>query len=757
MKITFLLHNAYAIGGTVRSTLNLAGALAARHEVEIVSVLRTAEQPLLGVHGDVRLVPLVDERPDSAAYDGGHELMARPSALVPPTEVLAHRYTALSDARLRAFLDTTDADVLVATRPALVVVLAEHGPRHAIRIGQEHLSYDNHVPGVRAAQNEAIARLDAFVTVSARDAADHRRRLPGLRTRITDIANAAPRPRAEPSDLRAPLVVAAGRLVPVKRYDLLVEAFAKVVAERPEWRLRIHGQGPERANLRAAVAAHGLGDHVFLMGPHTTLETEWAKASVAVVSSAWESFGMTILEAMHAGVPVVATDCPHGPGEIITDGSDGLLVPPGDPDALATGLLRLINDPGLRHVLGTAGRATVQRYEPATIADRYERLINELLGARRPGLVAGMGRWLGFAVPGQGRRTGRATPGRWTRWVAPGRAARRAGTAPTTATERRPSRPWGDSRVDARRGVRVSVGWTGSSGQDLVLVLRHRHGDDELRVPLEREAPHVPLKQETPHLAAHAAHAAQAPLKPKAADGAGNPSDREAPDVTGDRWTALLSQTRPPLAEGRWDLYAERAGDGVRLRLRAGLVEQRSLLTSEFTGGSPVAWWIPYTTKDGYLALRTFRREAHAEVTALPVGDGSSAVEGVLHGAELGAGAALMGVARSGEESDFEAPVEATGEHLPDGHPSRGRLFHGRLPSLPGPTAPGKVIWDLFLRPATDAEPVRLGRLFGDIVDRKDTDKYPEVTLPARSGGSVRARYFFTVTNDLAVSVSRTE
>lgn len=86
MKITFLLHNAYAIDGTVRSTLNLAGALAARHEVEIVSVLRTAERPLLGVHGDVRLVPLVDERPDSAAYDGGHELMARPSALVPPTE-----------------------------------------------------------------------------------------------------------------------------------------------------------------------------------------------------------------------------------------------------------------------------------------------------------------------------------------------------------------------------------------------------------------------------------------------------------------------------------------------------------------------------------------------------------------------------------------------------------------------------------------------------------------------------------------------
>ncbi len=98
--------------------------------------------------------------------------------------------------------------------------------------------------------------------------------------------------------------------MPVKRYDLLIEAFARVVAVRPEWRLRIYGQGPERAALRAAVDAHRLNDHVFLMGAHPTMETEWAKASVAAVSSDWESFGMTILEAMHAGVPVVATDCP---------------------------------------------------------------------------------------------------------------------------------------------------------------------------------------------------------------------------------------------------------------------------------------------------------------------------------------------------------------------------------------------------------------------------------------------------------------
>ncbi|MBD9723113.1 glycosyltransferase family 4 protein [Streptomyces caniscabiei] len=733
MKITFLLHNAYAVGGTVRSTLNLAGALAARHDVEIVSVLRTEERPLLGKSGKVRLVPLVDERPDAASYDGGHELMSRPSAVVPPTEVLAHRYTALTDERLRAFLDTTDADVVVATRPALVVALAGHGSvgsrrppgasrasgtarRGPLLIGQEHLSYDNHVPGVREAQNAAIGRLDAFVTVSARDAADHRRHLPGLRTRITDIANAAPRPKAEPSDLRAPLVVAAGRLFPVKRYDLLVEAFAKVVAERPEWRLRIYGKGPERANLRAAIDTLGLNDHVFLMGPSATLETEWPKASVAAVSSEWESFGMTILEAMHAGVPVVATDCPHGPGEIVTDGTDGLLVTPNDPNALATGLLRLIDDPELRQRVGTAGRTTVQRYAPRVIAAEYERLIADLQEARTPATVK-LGRRLRRAL----RRNPSTTDGK------PGALAPRAGAAEGRAAETaaagpgaakpsaasavpKPLRPKAGCRVGGRGEVRVSVAASGVSGTDLTLVLRGRHAGDEVRLP---------LRQDTP-------------------------GDARSP------WTATLDRDGTSLAEGRWDLHVERGEDGARRRLRAGPVEQRGLLTAEPPDRSPVAWWIPYPTKDGYLALRTFHRTAHAEVTALPVGDGSIAVEGVLHGDVLGEGATLVGVARGEDVPDFEAPATRAVGRRASGRPA----FHARLTSLPDPVGPDKVIWDLFLRPATDAEPIRLGRLFDDIVDRKDTDKYPAVTMATPGGASPQARFFFTVTNDLAVALS---
>ncbi|WP_320773954.1 glycosyltransferase family 4 protein [Streptomyces sp. CRN 30] len=738
MRISFLLHNAYAIGGTVRSTLNLAGALAARHEVEVVSVFRTADRPLLGVSGRVRLLPLVDERPDAPSYEGAHELMARPSEVVPPTEVLAHRYTALTDQRLCAFLDGTDADVVVATRPALVVLLAEHGTRRYLRIGQEHLSYAHHVPGVRTAQNGAIRHLDAFVTVSARDAVDHRRHLPAVRTRITGIGNAVPRPKAEPSDLGVPLVVAAGRLVPVKRYDLLVEAFAKVTAVHPEWRLRIYGQGPERARLRAVVDALGLNDHVFLMGPHATLETEWAKASIAVVSSEWESFGMTILEAMHAGVPVVATDCPHGPGELITTGRDGLLVPPGNADAVAGGLLQLIEDPALRARLGAAGSAAVQPYAPRVIAREYERLFAELREARTSialRVARRVRRAVRDALP---RRPGASPPLTPSLPLPQGAGVR----PPADDVEVRPLRPKGGCRVDAEGDVRVSVRASGLPAEQCVLVLRHRHGETEVRVPLE-----APAEGET-------------------------------------AWTAVLARGRLQLAEGRWDLHVERRSDGVRRRLRALLVEQRGLLRAApaperspapaperspalvesaelvhpvtcvtcVSCVSCVTWWIPYRTKGGHLALRTFRRAAHGEVTALSCGDGSLAVEGVLHGAvPPGDGATLVGVARGDGtgDLDFEVPVTAV----------EGRRFRGRLTSLSGPPAGDdtEAVWDLFLRPAEGAEPIRLGRLFDDVVDRRKTTSYPAVVLAAAEGdgATVRARFCFTVSNDLAVRVRR--
>ncbi|MFD1831636.1 MULTISPECIES: glycosyltransferase family 4 protein [Streptomyces] len=379
MHISFLLHHGYGIGGTIRTTFNLACALAEQHDVEIVSVFRHRDRPVFDLAPGVRLRHLVDLRRHSPDYDGDDPEHARPSRLFPRADGNYRKYSALTDRRIGEHLAGTDADVVIGTRPGLNTMLATRTRPGPVRLGQEHLTLATHSRALRLTLRGVYPRLDALTTVTEADARDYRRmmRLPGVR--VQSVPNGVPAPKVPPADGTGKWVVAAGRLAPAKRYDVLLRAFARVVEERPDWRLRLYGGGREEARLRALVEELGLYNHVFLMGPAHPIEAEWVKGSVAAVTSSLESFGMTIVEAMRCGLPVVATACPHGPGEIIADGVDGRLVPTGDVGAIAGALLELINDDDLRQRMGRAAIADAARYDPARIGEMYSSLCEELV------------------------------------------------------------------------------------------------------------------------------------------------------------------------------------------------------------------------------------------------------------------------------------------------------------------------------------------------------------------------------------------
>ncbi|GGN50772.1 hypothetical protein GCM10011579_005850 [Streptomyces albiflavescens] len=387
MKISFLLHNAYGIGGTITTTFNLAHALAERHEVEIVSVLRHREHPTFTLDSSVSLRPLVDLR-----HERRHPLQLRPARVFPRAEYRYRQYSELTDQRIGDCLATIDADVVIGTRPGLNVHLALQAPRHVVRIGQEHLTLDNHPPQLRNTLRRAYRRLDALTTVTEADAAAYRRkmRLPGVR--VETLPNSVPDPALPAADGTAKVVVAAGRLVPVKRYDLLIEAFAVVAAERPDWQLRIYGKGEQHDRLRELIADLGLWNNVFLMGAAAPMEAEWVKGSIGAAASDFEPFGMTIVEAMRCGLPVVSTDCPYGPGEIIEDGVDGRLVPVGDRDALGAALLELVREDDRRRDTGRAALENARRFAPGPVVEQAERLFAEAVSARRTGRRVVQGR-----------------------------------------------------------------------------------------------------------------------------------------------------------------------------------------------------------------------------------------------------------------------------------------------------------------------------------------------------------------------------
>ncbi|MFJ6747403.1 glycosyltransferase family 4 protein [Streptomyces sp. NPDC091266] len=381
MKITLLLHNAYAIGGTIRTTLNLAAALADRHDVEIVSMLRHREVPRFTMDPRVRLVPLVDTRVGSD--DMADPRFGEPALDFPAAEKRHDQYSRLVDVRAAEFLRASDADVLIGTRPGINAYLARFGRRRALRIAQEHLRHDAHSKRLRAELAVHYRGLDALVTTTEADAAVYRARMPLPGVRVLSVPNIVPPADGPPSDGSAKVIAAAGRLVRGKRFDLLIEAFSAVATKHPDWRLRIHGGGAERARLQGLIDGLGLTGQAELTGPRSPIEAEFAKASIVASASDAESFGMTIVEAMRCGVPVVSTDCPLGPAEIIHDGRDGRLVPRGDGRALAGALIDLIEDPEGRRLMAKTALESSHRYDPEPIAERYARLFQELRSTRR--------------------------------------------------------------------------------------------------------------------------------------------------------------------------------------------------------------------------------------------------------------------------------------------------------------------------------------------------------------------------------------
>jgi glycosyltransferase involved in cell wall biosynthesis len=153
----------------------------------------------------------------------------------------------------------------------------------------------------------------------------------------------------------APLAVAVGRLIAQKDHATLLRAFALVHAQLPQARLAILGSGPLEAETRALTAELGLAKAVVMPG-RTDIRDWLERADVFVHSSRWEGFGIVLLEAMLAGLPVVATRTSAVP-EIVVDGETGILVEPRDAEALAAAIVRVLADPGLVRSLGEAGLA----------------------------------------------------------------------------------------------------------------------------------------------------------------------------------------------------------------------------------------------------------------------------------------------------------------------------------------------------------------------------------------------------------------
>jgi GalNAc-alpha-(1->4)-GalNAc-alpha-(1->3)-diNAcBac-PP-undecaprenol alpha-1,4-N-acetyl-D-galactosaminyltransferase len=268
-----------------------------------------------------------------------------------------------------SFMDTTNVLTVFATRGLNVrTLVAEHQHPYRYRIGA--LWTKLRLVAYRLADRVVVLNevTRAYFPAS-------------IQARTTVIPNPVVmdgwRPVTPGKPLTRPCAIAVGRLTEQKGHDILLEAFAKVKDQCPEWALVILGEGPLRTQLERLRDTLGLSERVSFPGTVSDPQTVLRQADLFVLASRWEAFPMALCEAMASGLPVLVTAYHAGVRDIVRDGIDGVIVPHEDVGALAAAMGRLMADPAERQRLGARGAEITERYGKRQVMAMWEDLLRK--------------------------------------------------------------------------------------------------------------------------------------------------------------------------------------------------------------------------------------------------------------------------------------------------------------------------------------------------------------------------------------------
>lgn len=367
-NVFLVANNVDELGGVQRVTHNLATMLhEAGHRVTVVGINRFEPAHDYGRRAYRWFVLNETPEPPATVVTGLMERFDPRVRAAQRRHEQAHR-TAVD--RLSALFAEVDDGIVVVMQIFSMNWVAEADTAHLRVVGMSHESFDATLNSSRWERvNKHYRDLDLMLLLTERDA--ERFELEGFNN-VGVMHNSLSFYPERTSDTSAPVVVAAGRYASEKGYDRLIDAFARVAPDHPEWVLKIFGHGPLEKQLRKQVERLGLQDRVLLPGLAGDIEAELRAASVFALSSIHEGLPMAVAEAMACGVPCVAFDCAPGVREIVTDGVDGIVVPPRNVDALAAGLDRLMGDPDLRRRYGAAARESVRKFAPDAVLAQWE-------------------------------------------------------------------------------------------------------------------------------------------------------------------------------------------------------------------------------------------------------------------------------------------------------------------------------------------------------------------------------------------------
>lgn len=371
MKLLIFIHS-LASGGAERVTVTLANHWASRDWDVTIVTIADANKDFYQLDPAIRRIGL------NMAMDS----RTPASAVINNLRRLGALYRILMQQR---------PDIAIAMMPAANVTLAIAGRLAGIPTLGSERTYPPAMPIGRfweTARRRAYPLLSGLVAQTADSASWLQVHTQSKRVAVIPNPILFPIPNQSPGisprKVRATLasehiLLAVGRLEEEKRFDRLIAAFAEVAPKHPDWSLVVLGEGGMRVSLNTQVARLGLDGRVACLGAVGNVGDWYAAASAYVLTSRYEGFPNTLLEALCYGVPSLAVDCMTGPRELIEPEVNGLLVPQDDPVALIAGLDRLMGDQELRERLAKRAVEAREAYAVPRIAAQWQAFICDIL------------------------------------------------------------------------------------------------------------------------------------------------------------------------------------------------------------------------------------------------------------------------------------------------------------------------------------------------------------------------------------------
>lgn len=355
-KICLLGGNFNNTGGTERVGSIVANGLSeAGYEIVLASLV-DGDKPFFPLNKDIKTISL--------SSDQGRILYRTPNLIYKIRKLL-------KEERIDTLIVVETMAVLF-TLPAIVGLSVKH-------ICWEHFNFNSDLDkgGRRIARQLAARYCDSVVTLTERDKTYW---LKGTKhkSQITAIANPCPFPvQYYEKNANTKLVLAVGRLTYQKGFDLLLESWLEVNRAKPDWKLKIVGEGKDREELTDFVEKNELSKSVELVGNTKDMSKYYEEAEIFCLSSRFEGFGMVLIEALAFGLPVVSFDCEVGPAEILED-TGSILVPINDTKQFSQSLIKLMNNDERRKTISVKSKEKAEIYQPENIIKQWIELIENL-------------------------------------------------------------------------------------------------------------------------------------------------------------------------------------------------------------------------------------------------------------------------------------------------------------------------------------------------------------------------------------------